>query len=310
MKATLDCLECLASQALRAARVATDDLATQREILNRVVAKIPTLDLDTSPGELSLIIYETVRAVTGIADPYRDIKRAQNEAALEFEPELRAMVAAADDPLVAALYLSAAGNIIDLGVRHAGGIDVRATVDEVMREGFAVDHTAALRESLARAKDLIFLLDNAGEIVFDKILIEELLKHARVTAVVKAAPILNDVLYEDAEQVGLTALCDVIDNGGAFIGSPLGLVPPSFVERLRRADMRIGKGQGNYETLDEFPGDVFLILRAKCEAIAKHMGVKYGQVALISTRMRPCSALRSLRGKIHWEGDLDATRRV
>ncbi|MCX5758573.1 MAG: ARMT1-like domain-containing protein [Candidatus Hydrogenedentes bacterium] len=122
--------------------------------------------------------------------------------------------------------------------------------------------------------------------MFDKILIEELLKHTCVTAVVKAAPILNDVLYEDAEQVGLTALCDVIDNGGAFIGSPLGLVPASFVERLRRADMLIGKGQGNYETLDEFPGDVFLILRAKCEAIATHMGVKYGQVALISTRAR------------------------
>jgi len=286
VKATLDCLECLVAQALRAARVATDDPASQREILNRVAAHVPLCDLDKSPGELSLFIYDTVRVVTGIADPYREIKRAQNDAALALEPELRALVADAADPLAAALYLSAAGNIIDLGVRHAGGIDVRATVEEVMREGFAIDHTPALRESLTRSRDLVFLLDNAGEIVFDKILIEELLKHTRVTAVVKAAPILNDVLREDAEHVGLASLCEVIDNGGAFIGSPLGLVPPAFIDRLRRADMLVAKGQGNYETLDEFPGDVFLILRAKCEAIAAHMGVKYGQVALISTRMK------------------------
>jgi len=286
VKATLDCLECLVAQALRAARVATDDPVLQREILNHVAAQVPSCDLGKSPGELSLVIYETVRAVTGIADPYRAIKRAQNEAALALEPELRALVAGAADPLAAALYLSAAGNIIDLGVRHNGGIDVRATVEEVMREGFAINHTEALRDSLARSRDLVFLLDNAGEIVFDKILIEELLKHTRVTAVVKAAPILNDVLREDAEQVGLASLCEVIDNGGAFIGSPLGLVPPAFVDRLRRADMLVAKGQGNYETLDEFPGDVFLILRAKCEAIAAHMGVKYGQVALISTRMK------------------------
>lgn len=286
MKATLDCLECMASQALRAARVATNDLAAQREILDRVVSVIPDQDLEKSPGELSLSIYRAVFAVTGIVDPYRDIKRAQNEAALELEPDLRAIVQAAEDPLLAALYLSAAGNIIDLGVRHSDRIDVRATVEQVMRDGFAIDDTPALRESLSHAKDLVFLLDNAGEIVFDKLLIEELQKYSKVTAVVKAAPILNDVLYEDAQQVGLSALCEVIDNGGAFIGSPLGLVPPSFVERLHRADMLIGKGQGNYETLDEFPGDVFLILRAKCEAIAAHMGVKYGQVALISTRLR------------------------
>lgn len=286
MKAALDCLECLASQALRSARVATGDIQQQREILNRVVAKIPDLDTEKSPGELSLTVYRTIHAVTGIADPYREIKRAQNEAAMALEPELRAMVRDAQDPLTTALYLAAAGNIIDLGVRHCEHIDVRATIEEVMREGFAIDHSAALRESLARSHDLVFLLDNAGEIVFDKILIETLREYTHVTAVVKAAPILNDVTREDADQTGLSQTCDIIDNGGAFIGSPLELVPPSFVERLHQADMLIGKGQGNYETLDEFPGNVFLILRAKCETIAAHMGVRYGQVALISTRVR------------------------
>ncbi len=78
----------------------------------------------------------------------------------------------------------------------------------------------------------------------------------------------------------------MIDNGGAFIGSPLDLVPPHFLERMRAADVIIGKGQGNYETVDDFEGDVFLILKAKCEVVARHMGVRYGQVALISTQER------------------------
>lgn len=286
MKATLDCLECIAAQALRAARVATDDPEVQRRILDETVRNIPGMSLSKSPAELSLICYELAAALTGNYDPYSGLKHAQNEFALKLEPELRAMVAQSDDPLVTALHLAAAGNVIDLGVQHAKDIDIRAEIERTMSERFAVDHTEALNESLEKCRDLVYLLDNAGEIVFDKILIEELLKRTRVTAVVKAGPMINDVLMEDARQVGLTDLCEVIDNGGAFVGSPLNLVPESFMKRLEQADVIIGKGQGNYETVDEFPGDVFLILKAKCHVIAEHMGVQYGQVALISTRIR------------------------
>ena len=286
MKATLDCLECIASQALRAARVATRDPNLQRKILNETLKRIPDLDMDRSPAELSLVAYELASQLSGVADPYRALRKAQNEFALRLEPELRERVRNSEDPLATALHLSAAGNVIDLGVQESGSIDLYAAIEQVMSERFAVDHTEAFRESLAQCDDLVFLLDNAGEIVFDKILIEELIAYANVTAVVKAGPIINDALLEDAEQVGLTAICEVIDNGGAFVGSPLELVPASFVQRLQRADVIVGKGQGNYETVDSFPGDVFLILRAKCEVIAQHMDVQYGQVALISTRVR------------------------
>lgn len=286
MKATLDCLQCIGAQALRAARLATDDEALQRKVLDACVAAVPGMDLETSPAVLSLMVYETAQRITGIADPYLESKRAQNAMALDIEDELRALVRSSDDPLLAALHLSAAGNIIDLGTMHLHDIDVRGAIEEVMRQSFAIDHSEAFRDSLRYCKDLLFLLDNAGEIVFDKILIEELLGHTSVTAVVKAGPIINDAVMEDAEQTGLTHLCEVIDNGGAFVGSPLDRVPESFLQRMRRADIILGKGQGNYETVDTFPGDVFLILRAKCEVIARHMGVQYGQVALISTRVR------------------------
>lgn len=286
MKATLDCLECIASQALRAARVATDDQEVQRQVLNEVVKQIPGLDLAKSPAELSLVVYELTAALTGAYDPYKGLKYMQNECALELEFELRDMVEDSPDRLHTALHLAAAGNIIDLGIRHQGDIDIRGEVRRVMEERFAIDHTEAFKESLTSCKDLIYLLDNAGEIVFDKILIGELRRHTSVTAVVKAGPMINDAMMEDAKQVGLTQICDVMDNGGAFVGSPLDLVPKSFLERLEKADVIVCKGQGNYETMDEYPGDVFLILKAKCDIIAQHMGVELGQVALISNRIR------------------------
>lgn len=286
MKATLDCLECIASQALRAARVATNDPGLQRRILDETVKRIPEMDLAKTPAELSLVIYELAAALTGNNDPYLALKHEQNEAALALEPELRSMVETSPDPLATALHLAAAGNIIDLGIQSHGSIDVRAAIQQAIDERFAIDHSDAFRSSLAKCRDLVYLLDNAGEIVFDKILIEELQKSTPVTAVVKAGPMINDVLMADARQVGLTRICSVIDCGGAFVGSPLDLVPESFKQRLRQANMIVGKGQGNYETLDSFDGDVFLILKAKCAIIARHIGVDRGQVVLISTRRR------------------------
>lgn len=289
MKATLDCLGCIPVQTVRAAQIATPNSELQRHILEEVLATIPQMDIDECPAVLSLVAYETASRLSGNPDPYAPLRREQNAAALALEPELRAMVASSEHPLETALHLAAAGNIIDLGTQGEHQIDVQAAIAQVLEDRFSIDHSAAFYESLARCKDLLFLLDNAGEIVFDKILIEELLKHTSVTAVVKGAPMINDVIRADAEQTGLTAICEVIDNGGAFVGSPLDRVPARFLERMRRADVILGKGQGNYETVDDFPGDVFFILRAKCHVIAKHMGADFGQVAMISTRVRNCA---------------------
>lgn len=286
MKSTLDCLECIAKQALRAARVATDDPTVQRRILDETMTRIPAMNLDDSPAFLSMTAYQLAAKHAGKADPYRELKRAQNELALSLEKDLRVRIRQSDDPLSTALHLAAAGNVIDLGILETHEIDIEKVVEEVLHERFSIDHSDTLSAALDDCGDLLYLLDNAGEIVFDKLLIEELQKRTTVTAVVKGAPMLNDVIRADAEFVGLTKVCTVIDNGGGFIGSPLDQVPQAFLDRMAAADVIIGKGQGNYETIDEFDGNVFLILRAKCEVIARHMGVRFGQVGLISTRRR------------------------
>lgn len=286
MNAQPDCLACFMAQSLRAARLASADAAVHRAVMDETAASLPAMDVAISPATLSMNLYQSVIRNSGVADPFYQQKREQNALALSLEPELRAMVAASEDSLLTALHIAAAGNTIDLGALQAHEINVHAEIEKVMRERFAIDHSAALRQSLEHCNDLLYLLDNAGEIVFDKLLIQELQRFSPVTAVVKGAPIINDALMEDAIEVGLTDICPVIDNGGAFIGSPLELVPDRFLERLRQADVIVAKGQGNYETVDVFDGDVFMILKAKCNVVARHMGVEYGQVALISSLVR------------------------
>lgn len=286
MKSTLECLECFVRQAVRAARIASDDPAVHRRVLDGVCRRIPGMNLDEVPPMLSAVIYDLVAEHSGKPDPYAELKREQNALALSIEDDLRRMVHESADPLDTALHVAAAGNVIDLGTMEVADIDIHATLDEVMERRFAIDHSAALRESLRECGDLLYLLDNAGEIVFDKILIEELTRHTRVTAVVKSGPVLNDALMADAEEVGLPRVCEVIEIGGPFIGAPMPLLPATFIERMDAAGIVLGKGQGNYETLDEHPGNVFLILRAKCEVVARHLGVDLGQVVLVSNRVR------------------------
>lgn len=286
MKSELDCLDCIMRQALRAARTATDDPELQRAILDETSKRLPQLDLTDSPASISMVAYEVASEISKNPDPFLKQKQQQNALAQSLEDEMREMIAASDDPLNTALHLAAAGNVIDLGIFQEHEIDLHGAIDQVMHERFAIDHTATLRAALENCNDLLYLLDNAGEIVFDKLLIEVLLQHTPVTAVVKAGPMINDVTLQDTHDVGLSDLCPVIDNGGAFIGSPLRRVPQGFLDRMAQADVIIGKGQGNYETIDDFDGNVFLILRAKCPIVARHMGVDFGQVALISTQVR------------------------
>ncbi|MCK5861020.1 MAG: DUF89 family protein [Candidatus Hydrogenedentes bacterium] len=286
MKASIECLECVVHQALRAAKIAGDDPKIHRAVLNAAAADVPSMDLNQSPAVLSLKLYQYAQKLSGVADPYAKIKRDHNTMMLELEDELEQLVQESDQPLITALKLAAAGNVIDLGIMQAHEINPQEAIAQAMETPLAMDHTTHFLENLKPCADFLYLLDNAGEIVFDKVLIRQLQRHTCVTAVVKAAPIINDACLEDAEQVGLTDICDVIDNGGAFVGSPLTLVPETFLQRMTQADIILGKGQGNYETIDDFEENVYLLLKAKCETIAKHIGISLGETAFISTHLR------------------------
>ncbi len=275
MKARVGCIPCFVKQGLSAVRLSTQDPAAQQRVLDEVLRRIQGLPLDETPALLSQVVYAAVREMTGVADPFAEARRRTNRAALALLPDLRRRIAAAPDPLHAAIKVALIGNVVDLGIAgHA--FDLERDIAQGLDAALAVDDYPAFRAALeqrrtsaASAKPrLLYVCDNSGEIAFDRLLIEDLLARCEVTASVKSRPIINDATMQDAEEVGLPAIADVIETGSDDIGVNWARASREFAEAFRAADLVLAKGQGNFETLDETPGEIFFLLKAKCPEVA------------------------------------------
>lgn len=281
MKTFLDCVPCFLRQALDAVRMVTDDVAVQEDVLREVLKRASEMSLSQTPPEMGREIHRITRRLSADGDPYRAVKVQFNETALRMYPGLKQRVRASSDPFETAARLAIAGNIIDFGLPGAAeNIRLEETIEDTLERPFAVDSLEAFRDAAATAEHILYLADNAGEIVFDRILIEELGTH-RVTVAVKGGPIINDATVEDASFAGLDGLVEVIDNGSDAPGTILADCSDEFRSRFRAADLVIAKGQGNYETLSDVSDqDVFFLLKAKCPVIAKDIGCEIGGIVV------------------------------
>jgi len=283
MRTNLDCFPCFLRQALEASRMATKDERTYRQVLDSVLSILSDISLQTSPPEIALLVHRSVKAITGNPDPYKEAKRRQNDLALQYERSLSAQIADVSNPLKAALVLSATGNSIDLAPDYQPP-DIYKRCLEIMGRGFARDDYDLFYEKLARSKSILFLGDNAGEIVWDKILIEELLDlfDLDIIYAVRGLPILNDVTMEDAEYVGMAQLVKVISNGSEAPGTLLNRCSEEFVSKFKKSDLILSKGQGNYESLSGENRPIFFLLNVKCSVIAEDIHCDIGEIALKS----------------------------
>jgi len=278
VKAKLECLICGLKQGLRTARQAGASEDVQHRLLVELMGTLAGADLSLTPAQVSQGVYEAVNRLTGVEDPYAEAKARHNQAALGLLDRLHEAVRRSADPLSTALRLAAAGNIIDLGVLEDRHVDEH--LESVLRVELARDDSALLLERLRKPCSILYLLDNAGEIVFDRVLMEQLRGHD-VCAVVKSGPIINDVTRKDAETVGVDQVARVVELGCNSIGVNLERASEEFHRCFRQADVVISKGQGNFETLDETPAEIFFILRVKCDIIARHLGVDVHDSVLI-----------------------------
>jgi hypothetical protein len=282
MRTFLDCIPCFARQSLEAARMATDDPAVHERLLRDSLRALSEIDFTDSPPAMARRIHRLVREATGRDDPYRAVKQRFTRLALAMLPALRQRVARADDPTEAAVRLAIAGNVIDLGVNGSlDEADVLRAVDEAASAPLAGDVRGMFAAAEA-AEDILYLADNAGEIVFDRLLLERL-PAGKVTVVVKGAAILNDATAADARAGGLTDI-PVIDNGSDAPGTILAACSEGFRRRFARAELVLAKGQGNYETLSDVEKDVFFMLKVKCPVIARHLGCEIGEMVLRRSR--------------------------
>jgi len=276
MRTYLDCYPCFLRQALEAARMAGASEAQQRALLDRVLEALRGTDPSSTPPEIGDRIHRIVRQEVGSGDPYREVKDTSTRQALALLPWMKARLAEADDPLEMAVRMSIAGNIIDLG--PGGEYDLWDAVERVLAQPFAIDDGPALREALSRAQQVLYLADNAGETVFDRVLIEML--DVPVIYAVKGGPILNDATLEDARAAGVDTAAEIVSTGSDAPGTILKRCSEKFRRLYDEAELIIAKGQANYETLSEEGPRVFFLLQTKCPVIARDVGVPVGSIVL------------------------------
>ena len=276
MKAYFDCYPCFFNQTLKTSRLITSDEKVLWKILSEVAAYLAGLPIEATPPEIGRRIYRLIAKNTGVNDPYLKIKELCTRQALALYPEMKRRVEASSDPLMTAVRVAIAGNIIDFGF----GADFNLTEDmeKVLTQGLAINAYDDFCSALKRTERIIYLGDNAGETVFDRILIEEIGKP--VTFVVREKPVINDAVCKDAVEAGIDKVAEIISSGCDAPGTIPGLCSSRFLEILHAADMIISKGQGNYEGLSDAKLPLFFLLKAKCQVIARDLGVEQGSLVL------------------------------
>lgn len=282
MKTQIECFPCFFKQAILAVRMAGKDEKLQKKALTEAAGILYTASLDRDPPYIATHIFHKVYEIMGTQDPYLQVKEEYNKiVAGKFEETTR-LIQNAVDPLRMAVKHSLAGNIIDFGILET--FDLDQVIQDTLQHEPAVDHYEKLKEYIDKSKKLLFIADNAGEIGFDRLLIDEIHKVNRdisVTVAVKKVPIINDATLFDAQFFGLEIKNKVIDNGSKHVGTFLPSCSPEMIEAYNQADTIIAKGQANWESLEEKATDtIFFLLKAKCSCVAQVLGVNVGDVLI------------------------------
>lgn len=285
MRTHFDCIPCFIRQALDAVRMVISDEAIQEEVLREILGLVSGMDLNVSPPVMGQRIHHSIKEKTNHADPYKKHKEHSNWLALKLYPWMRSYVDDAKNPDEAALQLAIAGNVIDLGINtRVDESDIHKSIEEALNTPLNGNEKEFF-QAVSEARKILYLADNAGEIVFDKLLIEQL-PYKKVTVAVRGFPIINDATMTDAQAVGLAKLVEVIDNGSDAPGTILSECSHEFQKYFGEADLIIAKGQGNYETLSDEEKDIFFLLKAKCPVIAEHAGCSLNALILKRSAFR------------------------
>jgi len=285
MRAYPACVPCLINQGLNAVRRLGLGKDKEKEIALRVVKFLSQFEeLDKSPAYYAYFVQKIVKEIAGTEDPFYKQKREANLKAMQMFPLVESLWESSSDRLATALKISAVGNYIDFAIK--GEFEVEKEVKSILESEFAVWDYGPFRESLNRSRTVFIIGDNAGEIVFDKILVRTLKDMGKeVVYGVKGKPILNDATLEDAGEVSMTKLCRVVDNGSDKVGTWLEDCSEEFLEIFWNSDLVISKGQANFETLSDADKEIFFLLIAKCEPIASETGGKVKRLILKHKRL-------------------------
>ncbi len=286
MKTGVECLSCFHGQVSRTLGYAGLNGERGKTITRKAAAIIEQASLDQVPARTSTLIHRLLRRETG-QDPYRQVKETYNRVALEMLPALRERISRVGR-LEGSVRAAIAGNVIDFGIYES--VDLGQSIDDSFQIPLTASDYPAFVSAIRAATHILYLCDNAGEIVFDRLLIETLVDLGKtVTAAVKGTPVINDATVDDADAAGLAGFCSVIDNDNDGIGTLLEACSPRFLEAYRSADVIISKGQANFETLTG-TGDerIFFLFKVKCAVVANVLRRPNGDIVILRNRPGAC----------------------
>lgn len=279
MKTNLDCVPCLLRQAREAIAYAGVETEAGFAVLREVLRFMAQLDWTLPPHVLAQAVHRLIRELTGSADPYATVKQDMNRRAAELYPTWHRLFRKAHPPLEAAVRLAIVGNLLDVGAKtQLDAATVRTAFQNALTaplRGSVEEFTAAIRS----ARAILYMADNAGEIVFDRDLLAQL-PVGSVTLAVRGRPVLNDATLADAEAAGLADICDLVANGSDAPGTILDDCSPTFREQYAAANLIIAKGQGNYESLAGTDKHILFLLKIKCDVLSQELGWPRGSLVL------------------------------
>ena len=280
MRTDLECLPCFFGQITRTLNHARVNGDQGRSIARRAGEIVASASLEEVPARTSTLIHRLLRSETGV-DPYHEVKTTYNRIALDMLPELLLLAAGVPDRLEGGVRAAIAGNVIDFGIYDH--IDLRRSIEESFQLELSPGSFDAFRHAVETAGRILYLCDNAGEIVFDRVLLRILQEKGKsVTVAVKGAPVINDATLDDAAEAGMTEYTELIDNGSDGIGTLLESCSERFLNAYRSADLIISKGQANFETLEQTRDPrLFFLFKVKCPVVARALGRENGDIVLM-----------------------------
>jgi uncharacterized protein with ATP-grasp and redox domains len=272
------CHDCLLEQSARLATRLIQDPEERTPLLNEIKEM---LDKAFDSGEIvgaHRDVYAKIYQVAGNPDPFREIKQKCTEDVLALYPDVKERVESAEDPLELAARYAIAGNVIDFALPHQ--MELGHEIETALERPLAVNHLSHLRQRLSESDSLLYLGDNAGETVLDRLLIETM--GLPTVYLVRGAPVINDALEEDAQQAGLDKVATIRSSGSNHAGTVLEDCSPEVQELFKSAPIVISKGQGNFETLIHANREIFFLLKVKCDLVAEHVNANVGDSILLA----------------------------
>jgi len=286
MKTYLECIPCFLKQAIKAMDLTNQNVHIKEKVLREIMIRLSNGDLNKKPPEFARLVYNTITEITGNDDPYKEIKKRDNEHAFSLLPKIKSIIEKSEDKLLTTIKIAIAGNIMDFALKSK--YDLNKTIKKVLKSNFGINNYEKFKQDIKKAKSIAYLADNSGEVVFDKLLIKKIreVNNCRIYFFVKGKPIVNDATEIEAKFAAIDEFANIeirkINTG--FPNTGIKKESEKFTNFINKIDLIISKGQGNYESLSELNANIYFLLIAKCPVIARDLGTEKGNIILKSNK--------------------------